>query len=276
MVANVSLKAGQELIRGYKLVHTLGKSRLGSVWEAVGPNGETVALKVLPTDPQSTRSEMRAIQMIGALRHPHLMPADQVWSLEGLIIVAMKMAEGSTADMLEVYLSEFGTGVEGPQLCNMITQAARGIDFLNAKQHTIDNQKVGIQHCSIKPGNLLLFGETVRLTDFGMAVPSGSTLKMHRRLNTLDYAAPEVFRGRLSDASDQYSLGITYFHLRTGKLPYPETPTQIPFDYVRPDPDLTPLPAPERNILARALHKNPPQRWPNCGELAAQLAKVVT
>jgi serine/threonine protein kinase len=199
-----------------------------------------------------------------------------VWSLEGLIIVAMKMAEGSAADMLEVYLAEFGTGVEGPQICNMMTQAARGIDFLNAKTHTIDNQKVGIQHCSIKPGNLLLFGETVRLTDFGMAVPTGSTLKMHRRVNTLDYAAPEVFRGRLTDFSDQYSLGVTYFHLRTGKLPYPETPAQIPFDYIRPDPDLSPLPPAERSIIARAVNKVAQQRWPNCSDMAAQLAKVVT
>ncbi len=275
-MANLILKADHEIVRGYKLKQALGKSRLGSVWEAEGPNGESFALKILPTDAGSTRSEMRAIQMIGAFRHPNLTPAEQVWSLEGHIIVAMKMADGSLRDMLEVYLGEFGTGIEGPQLCSMLAQAAKGIDYLNAKQHMFDGQKVGLQHSNIKPGNLLLYGDTVRLSDFGFAVPSSASLKLQRRLGTLDYAPQEVFRARLSDSADQFSLAITYFQLRIGQLPYPETPAQVGADYFRPEPNLSPLPDAERAIIARALHKVPMQRWPNCSEMMAQLGKVVT
>ena len=72
-------------------------------------------------------------------------------------------------------------------------------------------------------------------------------------LGTLDFAAPEVFRGQLSDRTDQYSLAVSYYLLRTGRLPFRDTPTSFTPTYSRGQPDLSLLPAGERVILAKAL-----------------------
>ena len=53
--------------------------------------------------------------------------------------------------------------------CRLALQAAEALDFLNARNHLIGGQRTGVQHCDIKPNNLLLFGETVKLCDFGLA-----------------------------------------------------------------------------------------------------------
>src|SRR5262245_27828199 len=84
---------------------------------------------------------------------------------------------------------------------------ARALDFLNARQHLLDGQRVGIQHGNIKPTNLLLFGETVKISDFGLATPTGTPVKVHQRAGTWGYAAPEVLQGRLSDWTDQDRTG---------------------------------------------------------------------
>src|SRR5438445_671717 len=79
--------------------------------------------------------------------------------------------------------------------------------------------QVAIQHCDVKPSNFLLFGDTVKLSDFGLASSISCQLQGHRRAGTLAYTAPEVFQGRLSDWTDQFSLGVTYCELRSGRLP---------------------------------------------------------
>jgi serine/threonine protein kinase len=121
----------------------------------------------------------------------------------------------------------------------------------------------------------LLFGDTVKVADFGLASPTSAPLKFHRRAGTLEYTAPEVFQGRLSNWTDQYALGISYCLLRGGKLPFSNTPAKFDLTYVRPAPDLTMLPPRERPIVSRALSTTPQDRWPSCREFIAGLAKLI-
>jgi serine/threonine protein kinase len=101
-------------------------------------------------------------------------------------------------------------------------------------------------------------------------------MQFHRKAGTLDYAPPEIFQGRISDRSDQYSLAVTYCHLRGGRLPFSDTPTSFTRSYVRPKPDLTMLDPAERPIVARALDPVPQQRWPSSVEMMQQLAMLFT
>jgi serine/threonine protein kinase len=188
----------------------------------------------------------------------------------------MELAEGSLLDLLEAYYSEFHTPIAPDQVCRYLAQVGDTLDFLNARQHSVDGRRVSFQHCDIKPSNLLLFGETVKVSDFGLASPTSSMLKFHRRAGTLDYAAPEVFQGRLSDWTDQYSLAVTYCMLRGGRLPFTDTPPKFDPEYVRPTPDLSMLEARERPIVARALAPIPQNRWPSSLELVTALGKAVT
>jgi serine/threonine protein kinase len=277
MIHASSLRMDKEVCPGYRLGRLRGRGGFGSVWEATKPSGLVAALKFLPCrDNLAAAQEIRSIQVVRHIRHPHLVRIDEVWTHRGYVVITMELADGSLLDLLEAYQSEFGTPLVAHDVCFYLSQAAQGLDFLNSRQHLIEGQRVSIQHCDIKPTNLLLFGEKVKLSDFGLASVTSAPLKSHRRAGTLEYAAPEVFQGRLSEWTDQYALAVTYCHLRGGSLPFSDTPKNFTTNYVRPQPDLSMLPPAERMIIARALSPIPSERWPNSRELMAQLTKQLT
>jgi WD40 repeat protein len=86
------------------------------------------------------------------------------------------------------------------------------------------------------------------------------------------YAAPEFFQGKTSQHSDQYSLAVTYCQLRGGRLPFSGDPAQVMAGHLHGQPDLTMLPESERPAVARALAKDPGQRWPSCTAFVQALA----
>src|SRR5262249_27859681 len=156
---------------------------------------------------------------------------------QGHIVVAMELAEGTLHDLLEAYLEQEGTPIAPEYVCLLLSEVASALDFLNARQHWISERWVGIQHCDIKPRNLLLVNDVVKVADFGLASMLTTGLETRCRAGTLEYCAPEVFQGRLSNHTDQYSLAITYCVLRGGRLPFTDTPMTFNSHYVRPTPD---------------------------------------
>src|SRR5262249_43572045 len=152
--------------------------------------------------------------------------------------------------------------------------AAEGLDFLNAKEHRHDNRVVAFQHGDVKPSNLLLCGETVKLADFGLATPISYALQPHGRRGTLDFGAPELFRGQASDRTDQSALAVTYCVLRGGRAPFVDSPSRFTPTYSRGRPDLTMLTPPERLIIAKALSISPVDRWATCGEMIGRLSEI--
>jgi serine/threonine-protein kinase len=271
-----SLRIGKEVCPGYQLRRLRGRGGFGSVWEAERDDGTLVALKFLPCNENMVAAqEVRSIQFVRQLHHRHLIRIDQVWCNPGHVVVCMELADGSLYDLMEAYNLEYGTTLPAPDVCVYLQQAAEVLDYLNERRHVIDGQRIAIQHCDVKPTNLLLFGERVKISDFGLSSVTGSPLRFHRRAGTLDYAAPEIFQGRLSDWTDQYALAVTYCHLRTGRLPFADTPKTFQKDYVRPLPDLSTLTIAEQPIIARALAAVPQDRWPSCLDLVNQLTKVM-
>jgi serine/threonine protein kinase len=272
----VPLQIGMQPYPGYRLRQLLGRGGFAEVWEAEKDDGTLLALKFMPCgDSLAAAKEIRAIQSIRLLEHPHLVHIDQVWTHLGYVVIAMELAEGSLLDLLEAYYAEFNTPITAEQVCIYLHQVAEALDFLNTRQHQMDGRRVAFQHCDIKPSNILLFGETVKVSDYGLASPTSSTLKAHRRAGTLDYAPPEIFQGRLSEWTDQYSLAVSYCLLRGGRLPFTDTPPKFEPDYVRPIPDLSMLDPKERPIVARALSTIPQNRWPTSCEFITELAKTI-
>jgi serine/threonine protein kinase len=200
-----------------------------------------------------------------------------VWSQPGYLVYSMELADGSLLDFLEAHQEALGTAVPPEQICGYLGQAATALDFLNTRTHLIEGQRVGVQHCDVKPSNLLLFGETVKLGDFGLVTLTTARLQAHERVGTPSYAGPEVFHGQLSDQSDQYSLAVTYCVLRCGRLPFPGADT---FDtnwlMRRPLPDLAGMSATEQSVIERALQPVPQERWSSCCELMNQLTGAIS
>ena len=269
------LQAGLEPYPGYRLVRVIGRGGFAEVWEAETNEGGRLALKFIPADNPSVASrEIRAIQWLRQLDHLQLIRIEQVWCHLGFVVIAMELAEGSLLDLLNASLEENGAPIPLALVIDYLTQAAGILDFLNTRQHPANGQRVAFQHCDVKPSNLLLCGDTVKLCDFGLAVPTTAVLRMHQRAGTMDFAAPEVFQGRLSSWTDQYALAVTYCQLRGGQLPFANSPDGFEVASNRPAPDLTMLPRAERPILARALSVVPQDRWPSCMEMMAQLAAL--
>jgi serine/threonine protein kinase len=277
LVATVlSLAEGAEPYPGYRLGRVLGRGGLGEVWQARRLDGQAVAVKFLPCDNQfAAVAELRALQSIRKLDHPHLVRIHQIWASPGYVAVAMELAEGSLADLLQVYYEECGGPMPAPHLCHFLAQAASALDFLNTRQHRLNGQRVAVRHCDVKPSNLLVLGGQVKLADFSLSVQTTLATCSGRRLGTPEFAAPEVFHGRLSDRTDQYALAVSYCLLRGGRLPFPEAPSRFHPGFTRPAPNLSMLSAPERLVVARALDPVPQNRWPSCGKLIGQLAQVV-
>src|SRR5262245_8210960 len=90
------LAAGCEPIPGYLLRRRLGSGAFGEVWEATNPEGHPLALKFLSTQAgPATTQELRSLQAIRQLSHPHLLRIDQVWCHESYLIIAMELADAS-------------------------------------------------------------------------------------------------------------------------------------------------------------------------------------
>src|SRR5262249_7744431 len=121
----------------------------------------------------------------------------------------------------------------------------------------------------------MLIGQGVKVADFGLSCLSDQTGASHPAPGlTLAYAAPEVFRRQTSAASDQYSLAVTYCQLRAGRLPFVGSPAVVTHGHLFGTPNLSLLPEAERPIVARALAKEPGQRWPSCQAFIQALAQA--
>src|SRR5262249_26574625 len=159
----------------------VGRGGWGEVWKAEMPSGRTLALKFLPCDSTLAASqEVRSLQAIRQLRHPHLLAIDQVWCWQGYIVMAMDLAEGSLQDLLGVAQADLGLPLSPDPACDFLAQAASALDFLNTRQHTRGGQRVAIRHCDVKPSNMLLFGDTLKVADFSLATPTTSPLWYNR------------------------------------------------------------------------------------------------
>src|SRR5262249_20776941 len=128
------------------------------------------------------------------------------------------------------------------------------------------------QHLDIKPRNLFLIGRHVKVADFGLV---NSLAELHGKEGgklqmggiTPLYAAPETFLSKISLCSDQYSLAITYHEVLTGQLPFvAKNSRQMAMLHLQAEPAPRHLPASDRAAVARALAKEPSQRFPSCTE----------
>jgi hypothetical protein len=268
----VMLQRGVEVIAGYRLESFRGGGTFGEVWEVVGPGGVHLAQKFVRMEAGLAEVEARALEFMKGVRNPHLLGIFGIWHRETLLVVGMELAEQSLSDRLRKARDEGLPGIPFGELIEHLSEAAKGIDFLNEPRHTVAGRPgLSIVHCDVKPQNLLLLGGGVKVADFGLAGVIERSITGRTGGMTTAYAAPEFFQGQVSKYSDQYSLAATYYHLRTGRLPFPGNAHQMMAGHLLDPPDLMPLPEAERNVVGKALAKRPHDRWPSCRHFAEQL-----
>jgi WD40 repeat protein/serine/threonine protein kinase len=242
------------------------------VWEAVAPGGFRVAFKFVPLEGRAGELESRALEVIRNLRHPNLITIFGAWQTGPWLLIGMELADETLFDQFRKEAGRGGTGLSRRPLLRYFQDTAKVIDYLNKPRHFLSgNKPVGIQHGDIKPQNILLVGESVKVGDFGLVrLLKGRVVRAEGGM-TPDYAAPEVFDGQISQWSDQFSLAVTWCLLRGGRLPFKDAAGSR-VDPRRQAADLTMLPEEERPVVRRALSPVPRQRWPNCRAFVKAMA----
>jgi serine/threonine-protein kinase len=261
----IVLRPGDEPVPGYRLRQRLGRGGFGEVWRAESRGGFAVALKLVASDRlRAWREEVRALDVIKAVRHPNLITVFDAVQAEDFLAVIMELADRSLWERFQEALRQGLPGIPGEELLDYLEQAARGIDYLNEPRAGPGQGPLGIQHRDIKPQNLLLMGGGLKVADFGLARALEHSLTYDSGALTAAYAAPEQFHNQVTTRTDQYSLAVTYCQLRGGRLPFGGSALEIARAQANDEPDLNMLPPEERPPVKRALAREPRERWDNC------------
>lgn len=268
------LERGMEAGHGNRLTRPLGRGGFGEVWEAMSSEGRPVALKFMECGGRSGHvvvNEIRLLMALRELQHRHLLQLYGVSARTNYLVICMERADGSLFDLHQAYKEETRGNIPPLHLCELLSQAAEALDFLAGQRiDGVPGTSNGLQHCDVKPRNLLLVGDDIKVADFGLCMPQIGG-KGRLRIGTPLYTPPEFADGKVTARSDQYSLAVTYCEMRTGQLPFKEEHRPG-----RPAPaDLSGLSLAERPVIARALEPQWLSRWPSCQDMMKALSEAV-
>ena len=281
--SRVDLQPGTE-VAGYRIERTLGRGGMSVVYLAEHDwLQRKVALKVLA--PQLAEDErfrerfVRESRLAASLDHPNVIPIYEAGASGGDLFIAMRYVEGTD---LRTLLHENGA-LKPARAVAIVRQVAAALDAAHEQ---------GLVHRDVKPGNVLLarqrgseVGEHVYLSDFGLTKRSASDSGITgtgQFVGTLDYAAPEQFKGGTPDArTDVYSLGCVLFECLTGQPPFTsENDAGLMYAHLQePPPSVTAnkanLPRGIDGIVATAMAKSPADRQQTAGALADDAARAL-
>ncbi|MEW6355092.1 MAG: protein kinase [Planctomycetota bacterium] len=275
-MANAS--SGLPRLGGYELIGKVGKGGMGNVFKARQISMDRiVALKVLSSqlakDDKFVARFHREAKAAAKLSHMNIIQSIDVGEEDGYHYFAMEYVQGPTVDDLlqksKVLKEDF--------CLDIICQTARAIQAA---------EKLGIIHFDIKPSNIMITKDRIaKLADFGLArrvERTATRAKQGLVFGTPEYMSPEQALGKpdVDSRSDIYSLGVSFYQMVTGRLPFEgKTPRETV------DLRLTgnPIPAKQLNpalsnetcqIIDRMLARDRNQRYQTAAELIEDLEYV--
>jgi len=147
----------------------------------------------------------------------------------------MELADRNLWDRYRDCRAENLPGIPRDELLSYMEETAEALDILNIRYQ--------LQHLDVKPQNLFLLYNHIKVADFGLVKELRGEVSRMTGGVTPVYAAPETFNGFVSQQSDQYSLAIVYQELLTGQRPFNGTNAyQLLSQHVSKPPDLSALP----------------------------------
>jgi serine/threonine protein kinase/tetratricopeptide (TPR) repeat protein len=260
----------------YQITGELGTGGMATVYLAHDErHNRDVALKLLRPDvgrsigPQRFQRE---IQLAARLSHPHILPLFDSGEADGALFYVMPNVEGPT---LRSRLEREGK-LPVDEALRIVREVADALDY--AHRH-------GVVHRDIKPENIMLHEGHAMVTDFGIGKAlsesaSDSLTGTGVSLGTAAYMSPEQAAGETVDArSDIYSLGCVLYEMLTGEPPFtgPNAQAVIAKRFVQKAADVAALregvTRTVSNVVARALAREPMDRFESAGALVAALAQ---
>jgi hypothetical protein len=259
----------------FELKELLGQGAYGRVYRAYDPQlDREVALKVPifgPEDKHKIQRFSAEAKAAARLRHPNIVPTYESGQIGAQYYIAAQFVAGQTlAQRLVQSPPDFRQAAE------WIRQLANGLAYAHA---------AGIVHRDIKPENIMLDERGVpHIMDFGLAKRTNDDSAMTTDgsiLGTPAYMSPEQARGELAAVgpqSDQYSLGVVFYQMLTGKKPFEGSPHTVIAKVVAMEPP-TPrsinrdIPEDLESICEIAMNKNAAERYPSCAEFGDDVAR---
>ena len=261
----------------YRIEALLGRGGMGEVHRAYDTaHDRVVALKRLSAqfnDDADYRARFRTeSRIVARLREPHVIPIHAYGEIDGHLYLDMRLVEGQ--DLTDLIDSP----LEPRRAVRIVEQVASALDAAHAD---------GLVHRDVKPSNILVAaGDFVYLVDFGIARSSSPTATHLTAsgdvVGTLDYMAPERFKGGPVDGRvDVYALACVLFTSVTGRRPFggDTTAAQIWAHMQEPPPHAShfnpDVPPALDEVIVKGMAKDPEQRYPTAGALAAAAAAAL-
>jgi serine/threonine-protein kinase len=265
---------------GHRIEGIAGRGGMGTVYRATHlALDHVVALKVISprlAADDAFRERFRSESRIAvSLRHPNVVPIHHAGEEDGLLFVTMDLVDGP--DLRGMLIA--GGTLPPDRAIAIIEQVASALDVAHSR---------GLVHRDIKPGNILVerdSGDRAYLTDFGLAkrfdqgTDAGALTRTGAFVGTLDYVAPEQIRGDRVDArTDVYALGCVMYEAIAGKAPFADREENVAKIYAHLQDEPPWLPGDGGTagsldeVIARALAKEPGDRYPSAGDLARAAA----
>jgi serine/threonine protein kinase len=199
------------------------------------------------------------------LRHGYLLQTTSFWAMEDRLFIAMELADGSLRDRYRESRGQGLPGIPVEELLPYIEQSASALDYLHENR---------LLHRDIKPENILRLGKVAKVADFGLAMVLPETVRSVtvNSAGTIPYMGPEVWYGKACEASDQWSLAVTYVELRAGRTLFSgSNQAEMMFAILNTPPELAGLEPAEQDVLNTALSKDHTNRWTCCSEFTEAL-----
>ncbi|MEB3981920.1 serine/threonine-protein kinase [Mycobacterium sp. 663a-19] len=266
-----------EVFAGYTIVRRLGTGGMGQVYLAQHPRlPRRDALKILPREltanDEFRQRFNREADLAANLYHEHIVGIHDRGEYQGRLWISMDYVEGT--DAAELLRAHYPSGMPKTQVVEIISAVADALDYAHSR---------GLLHRDVKPANILLTDAARRrilLADFGIARELGEISGLtatNMLVGTTAYCAPEQLQGlNLDGRADQYALGCTAFNLLTGSAPFQHSnPAVVITQHLSAPPPRIGERRPELadldGALAKALAKQPDDRYPTCADFAAAL-----
>jgi serine/threonine-protein kinase len=259
----------------YEITGELGRGGMGVVYRAVDTTiGRAVAVKVVRLTEAGTLAEgqnlrerlVREARAAGALSHPNIVAVFDFGQEDDTAYIVMEFIRGRT---LEAILAESVPHPPEEWSLRLLGDVARGLDYAHSQ---------GVFHRDVKPANIMVEDDGgIKIADFGIAkVAWTNTMTLTTTgviVGSPHYMAPEQLQGApITGRTDQFALGGLAYTLLTGKRPFEaDTLASLVTKILHQDPPpfetLNPLLRPEmRDVLGRAMAKDPAQRFASCVE----------
>jgi tRNA A-37 threonylcarbamoyl transferase component Bud32 len=270
--ARIGTEVGNYLVESF-----IGQGGMGVVYLAQHTRlKQKRALKILDAElahDQAFRERFfRESELAASLEHPNIIPVHDAGEANGVLYIAMRFIDGTD---LRALLEEV-TRLDPPRAIQILGDVAGALDAAH---------RAGLVHRDVKPGNIMIERassgprEHVYLTDFGLVkrMDAGDAQTMsHIFLGTVDYAAPEQFKGEVLDGrADQYALGCVLFECLTGDPPFRrEQDAAVMYAHIAEErPSVTErrpeLPKGVDPVVGKAMARSREERFGTCSEMIA-------